>query len=193
MKYTVFLLFALISAVYAANLIPINYYPPDEEYAIFNVEYRNRVLDNQGDLSSGHVIGSSIHYNESTSPNLKWRIEGVTFDELRGRNVSIQSFAAAHSDTEVGGFVSTNGSDIIESQDPVSWELRLNAFTGEQFLIIKDDLAITALSAPDPKQEWPLAAQEINTTDTRQYWIFVPVGGVQDYLFINNITSDDGV
>ena len=71
MKYTVFLLFALISSVYAASLIPISYYPPDEEYAIFNVEYRNRVLDNQGDLSSGHVIGSSIHYNESTSPNLK--------------------------------------------------------------------------------------------------------------------------
>ena len=71
-------------------------------------------------------------------------------------------------------------------------------------------MAITALSAvsscfvskilcdtdqcqPDPKQEWPLAAQEINATDTRQSWIFVPVGGVQDYLFINNITSDDGV
>ena len=71
MKYTVFLLFALISAVYAATLIPPNYYPPDQECAIFNVEYRNRVFDNQGDFSPGHVIGSSIYYNGSTSPNLK--------------------------------------------------------------------------------------------------------------------------
>ena len=71
MKYTVFLLFALISTVYAASLIPPNYYPPDDEYAIFNVEYQNRVFDNQGDFSPGHVIGSSIYYNDSTSPNLK--------------------------------------------------------------------------------------------------------------------------
>ena len=71
MKYTVFLLFALISAVYAATLIPPNYYPPDQECAIFNVEYRNRVFDNQGDFSPGHVIGSYIRYNDSTSPNLK--------------------------------------------------------------------------------------------------------------------------
>ena len=71
MKYTVFPLFALISAVYAATLIPPNYYPSDDEYAIFNVEYQNRVFDNQGDFSPGHVIGSSIYYNGSTSPNLK--------------------------------------------------------------------------------------------------------------------------
>ena len=71
MKYTVFLLFALISSVYAASLIPPNYYPPDQECAIFNVEYRNRVFDNQGDFSPGHVIGSYIRYNDSTSPNLK--------------------------------------------------------------------------------------------------------------------------
>ena len=71
MKYTVFLLFALISSVYAASLIPPIYYPPNDEYAFFNVEYRNRAFDNQGDFSPGHVIGSSIYYNGSTSPDLK--------------------------------------------------------------------------------------------------------------------------
>ncbi|PAV15817.1 hypothetical protein PNOK_0867500 [Pyrrhoderma noxium] len=189
MKYTVFPLFNLISSVYAASLIPPNYYPPDDEYAIFNVEYRNRVFDNQGDFSPGHVIGSSIYYNDSTSPNLKWLVKGYTFDVIKGRNVSIQSFSAAHSVSEVGGFVSTDGSDIIESQDPVSWEMKPVANAQEQLMIVKDNLAITALPASDPKQQWSLAAQVVNTSDARQYWIFVPLGEIPTYLSNNNLTS----
>ena len=173
MKYTIIPFFALTSVVSAANLIPPNYYPPNDEYSIFNVELKNRVIDNQGNFSPGHVIGSYIRFSGSVSPNLKvlfrnttnlselthglqFAVNGCTFNEGEGRNVSIQSYAAVHSANGSGGFVSTNvsfcvwlitlktknnpyasqGSGIIESQESVSWVLKPVVNTREQFMFV---------------------------------------------------------
>lgn len=78
MKYTIIPFFALTSVVSAANLIPPNYYPPNDEYGIFNVELKNRVIDNQGNFSPGHVIGSYIRFSGSVSPNLKVLFRNTT-------------------------------------------------------------------------------------------------------------------
>ena len=71
MKYTIIPFFALTSVVSAANLIPPNYYPPNDEYSIFNVEFQNRVLDDRGNFSPGREIGSYIRLTGLDSPNLK--------------------------------------------------------------------------------------------------------------------------
>ena len=44
---------------------------------------------------------------------LQWLVKGYTFDVTKGRNVSIQSFSAAHSVSEIGGFVSTDVCSFI--------------------------------------------------------------------------------
>ena len=95
MKYTIIPFFALTSVVSAANLIPPNYYPPNDEYSIFNVELKNRVIDNQGNFSPGHVIGSYIRYNDSTSPNLKVSYGRAT-DFIKAYTCTIVAYQGRH-------------------------------------------------------------------------------------------------
>ncbi|PAV15818.1 hypothetical protein PNOK_0867600 [Pyrrhoderma noxium] len=185
MKYITLLFFALPSAI--ATIVPPSYLPPDDLYTIFNVGYGNRVLDDQGDFSPGRPIESKIRYPDSTSSNTKWLIRGVTFDETEGRNVSIRSQDAERNNHDTGGFVGINGSDIIEHETAVDWGIVPVKDTKEQFMIIKHGYALSALPGSNNSDRWPLAAQEINSTNLFQQWVFVPMNQVLVYMSENNL------
>lgn len=136
MKYLAFIC-SLFTSVLSQTI-----QPPDGTYFVFNVAFKNRVIDDAGRVTPGEpIIGYPIHKGQK-STNQQWLVQTTGYYEDI-HSVSMQSLTSIERDFEEGGYVGDTDYFIVQSSQAVSWDLIPVQASAEKYMIIKDDVAIT--------------------------------------------------